>query len=628
MDTHGKIIALLHGDMQDHDQIRTLLAQLIESPKDLGTLLQQVDITQRLSRLSNTLSPAPLSVKNNLKERVNRHSMSLLPVMSLSESADTHSGTKSDTVPSPFIRRSLQLLAGLVLFAAGYLLGNQVIQGSHVEGPAILQNTISGADSVQSLKTESSRLLDTDTVHTTPQQEAIVADSRPNNHRTQPSDIASPQKIEPEEFGTLSSSSSTLSSALNILAPDGGEEFMPDITIPILWSGNPDSSPVSIAYSNNAGMTWENIVDSVTGERYLWNIPENIPPGNQYLLRVRPVTSSAEKSLSLAQTMQVEEEGITLDISPDGRYIATAGRALDVVIRDLTTGTVRTTMSGHSGSIQSCRYSADGSKIVTSALDGTAIVWDVASGEREHILDAGMDTLMWWAAFSPDGRTVATAQEDGIVILWDAVTGQMQSTLELHSKAVRYVEFTDDGGHLITASTDRTAVITDVNTGTVERIFLHHPVEERSRRTIVNGIQVTRDGAIAITAGHDGYVKFWNTTTGELIHEHHYTVQVNLDNGSDTTISSSIPMVLLSPDETYACILSSHGRMDLADPHTGAIIASWKVDTDENSNAIHLAFSPDSKSIGVSHTDGRVTVWEIAIEDKLSKGYWSISQKQ
>ncbi|MBA4063430.1 MAG: hypothetical protein C0501_06900, partial [Isosphaera sp.] len=154
--------------------------------------------------------------------------------------------------------------------------------------------------------------------------------------------------------------------------------------------------------------------------------------------------------------------------SPDGTKVATAtdDRAGRVRVWDLATGREVLALGEHAvplysavfspGWVHAVSWSADGSRLLTASMDGTARVWDAATG-RELMAFRGHVRRLRSAAFSPDGSRVATASEDGTARVWDAERGAELLTLKGHGGWVRTAAFSPDGGRLLTASADGTA---------------------------------------------------------------------------------------------------------------------------------------------------------------------------
>jgi WD40 repeat protein len=97
----------------------------------------------------------------------------------------------------------------------------------------------------------------------------------------------------------------------------------------------------------------------------------------------------------------------------------------------------------------------DGTRYLTASGDGTARVWDVASGDLLLTL-AGHNGRVWHAAFSPDGERIATAGADGSLILWDAESGEQLFVLISQPGELLSSAFSSDGKYLAASSADGT----------------------------------------------------------------------------------------------------------------------------------------------------------------------------
>jgi WD40 repeat protein len=147
--------------------------------------------------------------------------------------------------------------------------------------------------------------------------------------------------------------------------------------------------------------------------------------------------------------------------SPDGRYLLGFRRNHIykpelVSLWDAETGKSHALLAGHQGDVTSAEFSPDGKSVVTTATDGTARVWDVATGRPRHVLYGGRAVAVHAAAFSPDGKWLVTAADDWTARIWDAATGTEWLTLTGHQGPVFAAEFSPDGQRVYTASADGT----------------------------------------------------------------------------------------------------------------------------------------------------------------------------
>ena len=107
------------------------------------------------------------------------------------------------------------------------------------------------------------------------------------------------------------------------------------------------------------------------------------------------------------------------------------------------------------------------------------------------------------ARFSRDGRRIATASGDGTARVWDVATGRLIHTLRSHEQPVRDVDFSPDGRFLLSAGDDTRALLWDLTTGRVVGIFGGHDGGVRRARFSADGrkvLTVPESGAAAVFA--------------------------------------------------------------------------------------------------------------------------------
>jgi tetratricopeptide (TPR) repeat protein len=123
-------------------------------------------------------------------------------------------------------------------------------------------------------------------------------------------------------------------------------------------------------------------------------------------------------------------------------------------------------------------FSADAKRVVTAGADGTARVWDAATGEPvSDWLRHGAAVAQ--AAFSPDGKRVATASADRTARVWDADSGKPLGPPLRHRALVALAAFSADGRWLLTAAGNRVR-LWDAATGEPISPPLRHGPEDQA----------------------------------------------------------------------------------------------------------------------------------------------------
>jgi WD40 repeat protein len=225
-----------------------------------------------------------------------------------------------------------------------------------------------------------------------------------------------------------------------------------------------------------------------------------------------------------AQIARLKQAGKVrgLAFSPDGLRLASGpnGRNNDVVIWEILAARIVVRMSGHTETISMVSFSPDGRRILTSAADKTARIWDAATGQQLMVL--AHKERVSHAAYSPDGKRLITTSADKTARIWDPASGQQLLVLSGHNEQVEEAQFSPDGRRVVTAGYDRTARIWDSTTGDELGALVGHT-------DLVESAVFSPDGERIATSSDDNSVRIWSARTSTLENQIIWTEAAQFD---------------------------------------------------------------------------------------------------
>jgi WD40 repeat protein/transcriptional regulator with XRE-family HTH domain len=239
-------------------------------------------------------------------------------------------------------------------------------------------------------------------------------------------------------------------------------------------------------------------------------------------------------------------------------------------------------------------YSPDGKRLASIGTNSTAIIWDVASGEKllTVSIDQGEPGLS--VAFSPDGKLLATVWERRLVV-WDSATGKnilTQTGDFAGQKTINRVAFSPDGKYLAVANMDGAPVVWDLSART-EALFL------AGNQSMCDGIVYSPDGSRLATGDVSGEVRIWDAATGREI----------LSFGQGGVIHG----IAYSPDGERLATANEDGTLTIWAVAGGEAL----VNLPRMSGLYDVAFLPDNRRVVTAHQDGTARIWDASTGEHL-----------
>ena len=148
--------------------------------------------------------------------------------------------------------------------------------------------------------------------------------------------------------------------------------------------------------------------------------------------------------------------------SPDGRTLAFGETNGEIQLWDLETGTRRSTLQGPGCGVSDVAFSADCETVIASSISGPSRLWELSTGKEKKAPRhaSGCSSAV---AYSPDGRWFAAAWRDGIIHLWDVAADSEIRQLQGHTSSVTALAWSPDGIPRASARYDPSVRLWDAN---------------------------------------------------------------------------------------------------------------------------------------------------------------------
>jgi WD40 repeat protein len=307
------------------------------------------------------------------------------------------------------------------------------------------------------------------------------------------------------------------------------------------------------------------------------------------------------------------QPGSTAGFSADGELIASPN-GNDVDVRETKTAALLHTLRGHTQAVTTAEFAPDGKQILTAAEDGTARLWNAATGAPTAVLKDGASRVSG-ARFWRHGAAIVTASFDGHVIVWDVATRTQSAVLDVRGQmsslivgaSPRDQSFMDVGGGVmgLDVSTDGRKILA-LSRMFVPFLFVFDADGNIAEKTVncmgCRDVRFSPDSRLFATASLTDGLALRDAATGQLVRT------LAGKEGVDWSVR-------FSQDGTRVVTASNSGDTRVWDVATGQLLFTLK---GRAAAAKLAAFSNDGTFVAAGRDDGTIDVWSVAGERLLA----------
>jgi WD40 repeat protein len=294
------------------------------------------------------------------------------------------------------------------------------------------------------------------------------------------------------------------------------------------------------------------------------------------------------------KTYKQKDRVLSVDVSPDGKYIACCVQNKNGIFRllDFTTGKLVKTFVYHNGYISRICYSHDGQYIAAASRNGSIQIWDVKSGKIVKSL-IGHTGFVSSVCFSPDDKYLLSSCQDLTTKLWEISTGKIIRSIDVKCQHNSIAGFSPDGKNVVISAIyekkdNPGIIILNLDSGKSRSIKLNF--------TNVTTACFSPDGEyIVCNDFYNYYCYLINVKKSELIRTF---------KGHENWVYD----FKFSPNMKYLFSCSHDADIKIWDIETGELKYTF---TGHFQPIISIAFSNDYKYLVSGSIDKKVKVWKI-----------------
>jgi len=211
-------------------------------------------------------------------------------------------------------------------------------------------------------------------------------------------------------------------------------------------------------------------------------------------------------------------------------------------------------LNQHSDEVWYLDFSHDGSKLITTSRDRTAIIYETSNFTVLQKLTDHQGAVAH-AVWSPDDSKIITCSHDQKARVYNATNGDLLMEIDHHHEPVTCASWAPDGNSFVTGSLDRKSQL--CLWGNSE-----DPLHTWSGDYRVQDCAISPDGHRLVTISTDKKIFVYNFVTREEVY--------------NVTLKHDLTCITISQDSKYMLVNMSNNEIQLLDIETANLVRSFQ----------------------------------------------------